>query len=55
MGLLAPLARNLEGMTFSETPQGYRTFMGVDCRSAAAQLGEAGADVYRRHSGLDTE
>ena len=42
-------------MTFTETPKGYRTFMGVDCRSAVEQLTEAGADVLGSNCGNGIE
>jgi 5-methyltetrahydrofolate--homocysteine methyltransferase len=42
-------------MTFTETPKGYRTFMGVDCQSAASKLSEAGADVLGSNCGNGIE
>jgi len=42
-------------MTFTETPKGYRTFMGVDCRSAVEKLTEAGADVLGSNCGNGVE
>jgi 5-methyltetrahydrofolate--homocysteine methyltransferase len=42
-------------MTFTETPKGYRTFMGVDCRSAVEKLTEAGADVLGSNCGNGIE
>ena len=42
-------------MTFTETPNGYRTFMGVDCRSAVEKLTEAGADVLGSNCGNGIE
>jgi 5-methyltetrahydrofolate--homocysteine methyltransferase len=38
-------------MTFTQTPNGYRTFMGVDCPTAAGRLSEAGADVLGSNCG----
>jgi len=42
-------------MTFTETPNGYRTFMGVDCRTAVEKLTEAGADVLGSNCGNGIE
>ncbi len=42
-------------MTFTETPKGYRTFMGVDCRTAVRKLTEAGADVLGSNCGNGIE
>jgi 5-methyltetrahydrofolate--homocysteine methyltransferase len=42
-------------MTFTETPKGYRTFMGVDCRSAVQRLEEAGADIVGSNCGNGIE
>jgi len=42
-------------MTFTETPKGYRTFMGVDCQSAVQKLTEAGADVLGSNCGNGIE
>ena len=42
-------------MTFTETPKGYRTFMGVDCQSAVEQLTQAGADVLGSNCGNGIE
>jgi len=42
-------------MTFTETPKGYRTFMGVDCRAAVEKLTEAGADVLGSNCGNGIE
>ncbi len=42
-------------MTFTETPNGYRTFMGVDCRTAVQKLTEAGADVLGSNCGNGIE
>jgi 5-methyltetrahydrofolate--homocysteine methyltransferase len=42
-------------MTFTETPKGYRTFMGVDCAVAVEKLGEAGADVLGSNCGNGIE
>ena len=42
-------------MTFTETPKGYRTFMGVDCQSAVEKLTEAGADVLGSNCGNGIE
>jgi 5-methyltetrahydrofolate--homocysteine methyltransferase len=42
-------------MTFTETPKGYRTFMGVDCTSAVEKLSEAGADVLGSNCGNGIE
>jgi 5-methyltetrahydrofolate--homocysteine methyltransferase len=42
-------------MTFTETPKGYRTFMGVDCRTAVQELTEAGADVLGSNCGNGIE
>ncbi|MBN2554177.1 MAG: homocysteine S-methyltransferase family protein [Spirochaetales bacterium] len=42
-------------MTFNDTPRGYRTFMGVDCRSAAQKLSEAGAHVLGSNCGNGIE
>lgn len=42
-------------MTFTETPKGYRTFMGVDCRTAVEKLTEAGADVLGSNCGNGIE
>ena len=42
-------------MTFTETPKGYRTFMGVDCPSAVEKLTDAGADVLGSNCGNGIE
>ena len=42
-------------MTFTQTPKGYRTFMGVDCRIAVEKLTEAGADVLGSNCGNGIE
>ena len=42
-------------MTFTHTPKGYRTFMGVDCRTAAEKLSEAGVDVLGSNCGNGIE
>jgi 5-methyltetrahydrofolate--homocysteine methyltransferase len=42
-------------MTFTETPKGYRTFMGVDCRTAADKLTQAGTDVLGSNCGNGIE
>jgi 5-methyltetrahydrofolate--homocysteine methyltransferase len=42
-------------MTFTATPKGYRTFMGVDCQSAVEKLSEAGADVLGSNCGNGIE
>jgi 5-methyltetrahydrofolate--homocysteine methyltransferase len=42
-------------MTFTQTPKGYRTFMGVDCRSAVEKLTKAGADVLGSNCGNGIE
>jgi 5-methyltetrahydrofolate--homocysteine methyltransferase len=42
-------------MTFTQTPKGYRTFMGVDCRTAVEKLTEAGADVLGSNCGNGIE
>jgi 5-methyltetrahydrofolate--homocysteine methyltransferase len=42
-------------MTFTQTPKGYRTFMGVDCRTAVEKITEAGADVLGSNCGNGIE
>jgi 5-methyltetrahydrofolate--homocysteine methyltransferase len=42
-------------MTFTQTPKGYRTFMGVDCRTAVEKLTQAGADVLGSNCGNGIE
>ena len=42
-------------MTFTQTPKGYRTFMGVDCSIAVEKLTEAGADVLGSNCGNGIE
>jgi 5-methyltetrahydrofolate--homocysteine methyltransferase len=42
-------------MTFTETPKGYRTFMGVDCPSAVEKLTQAGAEVLGSNCGNGIE
>ncbi|MCK5008078.1 MAG: homocysteine S-methyltransferase family protein [Spirochaetia bacterium] len=42
-------------MTFTGTPKGYRTFMGVDCQTAVEKLSEAGADVLGSNCGNGIE
>jgi 5-methyltetrahydrofolate--homocysteine methyltransferase len=42
-------------MTFTKTPNGYRTFMGVDCRTAVEKLEQAGADVVGSNCGNGIE
>lgn len=42
-------------MTFSKGPKGYRTYMGVGCRSAAETLSDAGADVLGSNCGNGIE
>ncbi len=42
-------------MTFDHTPRGYRTIMGVDCKRAVEELGEAGADILGSNCGYGIE
>ncbi len=42
-------------MTFDHTPRGYRTIMGVDCKRAVEELGEAGADILGSNCGNGIE
>ncbi|UCF97464.1 MAG: homocysteine S-methyltransferase family protein [Spirochaetaceae bacterium] len=42
-------------MTFTNTPRGYRTFMGVGCTTAVERLSEAGADVLGSNCGNGIE
>jgi 5-methyltetrahydrofolate--homocysteine methyltransferase len=52
---LAVAVEVMATMTFTQTPKGYRTFMGVDCRAAAQKLSEAGADVLGSNCGNGIE
>ncbi len=42
-------------MTFDETPRGFYTIMGIDIKSAAAGLQEAGADIIGSNCGNGIE
>lgn len=42
-------------MTFTDTPKGFRTIMGTDCPTAAAELAVAGADVLGSNCGNGIE
>ncbi len=52
---VAPEIPVIATMTFDPTPRGYYTIMGVDVKSAAAGLEEAGADIIGSNCGNGIE